>query len=135
MKLFHKRAGKNSKMNFWTFFPLGKKGMLDDLFDLIFTVVISFFLLFFVNAALLHSVQQGQQASLQDSTEMNKALSALANKRIQINLGLPITGCGEYYTKEDCENDAVGLYAQSPDYCRWNEAQKVCQYVPEVVVS
>lgn len=132
-----------------------KRGMLDDLFDLIFTVVISFFLLFFVNAALLNSVQQGQEASLREVAEANKIFSALANLRTQANTGPAldpaqietkitqsqvlggrvITDCYDYYASEDCNHDAVGLYAQSPDYCRWNEAQKVCQYVPEVVAS
>lgn len=129
--------------------------MLDDLFDLVVLVAVSFLLLFFVNGALLNSVEQGQEASLQEVADTNQVLSAVNNLRTQANTGQVldpagieskitqsqvlggrvITDCYDYYTPEDCDNDAVGLYAQSPDYCRWNEMPKICQYVPEVVVS
>ena len=129
--------------------------MLDDLFDLIFTVVISFFLLFFVNAALLNTVEQSQTASLRDAADANKILSAITNLRVQANMGSTlnpaeinqkieqsevlggkvITDCYDYYAREDCDNDVIGLYAQSPDYCQWSDSQKICQYIPEVIIS
>ncbi len=132
-----------------------KKAQVDDLFDLIFTVVISFFLLFFVNAALLNTVEQSQSASLRDAADANKILSAINNLRVQANMGSTlnpekinqkieqsrvlggkvITTCFDYYTQEDCNNDVIGITADSADYCQWNEEQKVCQYIPEVLIS
>ena len=132
-----------------------KRGMLDDLFDLVFTGVISFFLLFFVNNALLHTIEQSESASLHEAADTNKILSAIANLRTQANMdnslvsseinqkidqskvlgGKVITNCNDYYTKEDCDNDVVGITSTSADYCQWSDTQKTCQYVPEVVVT
>lgn len=132
---------------------MNKRGMLDDLFDLLFTVIISFFLLFFVNAALLSTVEQSQSVSLKEAATMNQALSAITNLRVQVHQGAAInpseieskiasskvlggrviTGCEDYYASEDCNNDVVGLYTKSADSCQWSDAQKSCQFIPEVM--
>ena len=63
MKL-NKRVSKNYKHNFLTFFPRGKKAMMDDMFDFLFTVFAAFFVLMFIGAVLSSSVNNNEEQVL-----------------------------------------------------------------------
>ncbi len=132
---------------------MNKRGMLDDLFDLSFMVVIFLFALIFVNGALSYNIQKSQTISLQQAADTNRMLSAITNLRTQIYQGNTIdpqdldlriaqskvlggkviSGCWDYYTAQDCNDDVVGLYAESGDYCSWSESRKQCDYHAQVM--
>lgn len=124
-----------------------KKGMMDDLFDFLFTVMILFFLFFFINGALNSSIKENQAKSLDSIAEIKRIDSALNNLRGQMQEvdldpdlidekiaqskvlgGKTITDCPDYWTKEDCNQDVVGIKQRDTDfYCGWSEALQRCQ--------
>lgn len=126
---------------------MNKKGILDEYFDLIFTLAAVFFLFFFLSFALKSGTANAEEASLKKISNFNFISSAIANLRVQeaqdygletdkINEqianskklgGKTITNCRDYATKEDCNFDAVGLFKNNPNYnCRWEEVSGKC---------
>ncbi|MBS3169313.1 hypothetical protein J4210_02410 [Candidatus Woesearchaeota archaeon] len=47
---------------------ISKKAMMDDLFDVLFTVMVAFFALLFINAALVKSIDDRNERSLGEMT-------------------------------------------------------------------
>ena len=60
MKL-NKKASKNCSNNFLAIFPRGKKAMMDDMFDFLFTVFAAFFVLMFIGTVLSSSVNNNEE--------------------------------------------------------------------------
>ncbi len=124
-----------------------KKGMMDDLFDFLVTVMAIVFLLFFVGGIMMRSVEHSNSQSVSALSELRRVDSALNNLRVQLQEGsnletadIPqliekstvlegrvITSCADYWAREDCENDIVQIGGFA---CRWKEAAQRCAYVP-----
>lgn len=126
---------------------LNKKAMMDDFFDLIFTVMVSFFLLFFLNFTFQGSVETSNKQSLEHLADFKRLDSAINNIRVQLHDGeslegkdLPhliqnskilggkvITNCRDYFTKEDCTTDQVSIHTENNLVCSWNNNLKKCE--------
>ncbi len=125
----------------------GRRGMMDDLFDFLFTVTMAAFLLYFVGFVLNQSAAGGAHASLDTVADAKRLDSGINNLRVQLyngeNLeqinvstfvarskvlgGRVVTVCGDYLTKTDCEKDVVALYeADDSTSCVWKESSKSC---------
>jgi len=126
-----------------------KKAMMDDFFDLIFTVMVCFFLLFFINFTLQSSTNNSNKQSLEHLADYKRLDSAITNLRVQLsqhhNLnhkniptlienskiigGKVITNCRDYFAKEDCAKDIVNIHSSYSDnlYCEWNDNLKTCE--------
>ncbi len=126
---------------------LNRKAMMDDFFDLIFTVMISFFLLFFLNFTFQRSVDNSNQQSIENVADFKRMESALNNLRVQIHegqnleekdittliknskilAGKTITSCFDYETQIECEKDSASTSQNQPDYeCIWYQESKSC---------
>jgi len=129
----------NQKMN--------RKAMMDDFFDLIFTVMVSFFLLFFLNFTFQGSVDNSNKQSIENVADFKRMDSALNNLRVQIHEGQnieekditpliknskilgekTITSCSDYETQIECEKDSADTSQDQPDYeCIWDQQSKSC---------
>ncbi|MBI2662274.1 hypothetical protein HYX11_02335 [Candidatus Woesearchaeota archaeon] len=128
---------------------LGKKGMMDDFFDFIFTVIVAFFLFSFIFWTLDYSIKNSNDESIAVLKNYQRLDSAVNNLRSEVYLGYnledadldakikeskilggkTITDCPDYVTEGDCTNDPVGLYSGPKSFCRWNEKRKKCERV------
>jgi len=79
----NKKAIQKRKL-FWAF-P-GRKGMMDDLFDLFFTVIAAIFLLFFINAALLGGLNQKEVSLNEMVKSVNNADNFLMKYKTHVHL-------------------------------------------------
>lgn len=131
-----------------------KKGMLDDVFDLLALVIIPVFGLLFLNLALNQNIINSHQASLENVQDFRRLDSAISNIRIQLQSGETIepeeidkliaeskvlggrviTNCRDYRKKEDCAQDIVGLHKDSAGKCLWEEESRQCVYFMPVEV-
>ncbi|MEK6951143.1 MAG: hypothetical protein AABX13_05465 [Nanoarchaeota archaeon] len=125
---------------------LSKRGMMDDLFDFLFTVLVSFFVFFFINGLLDQGIKVSHAQTRTELSQFHAQESALAHLFIQAQQGgevtaeqLPekiekssivggkqITVCEDYETKVDCENDV--LNAGIDGKCRWKKTK--CFFQP-----
>ena len=123
-----------------------KKALLDDLVDLLVTVIIGFFLFFFLNGTLTIGVQQSNAQTLSALTEFKRQDAAINNLNLRMQEGTltdpliiealidrskslggkTITGCADYETAEDCQRDTIGIYVGTTNYCVWDETDKEC---------
>ncbi len=62
-KKVNKKRTKNNPHRFLNIFPRGKEGMMEDLGDLIFTVIAAFFILFFLNGVLGSNADNNEAAT------------------------------------------------------------------------
>lgn len=128
---------------------MNKKAILDEYFDLIFTLAAVFFLFFFLSFALKSGTANAEEASLKKVSNFNFISSAIANLRVQeaqdygldtdkINEqianskklgGKTITNCRDYIVKEDCNQDIVGLTKNLPHTaCIWKDSAEECLF-------
>ena len=119
-----------------------KKGMFDDLLDLLFTVMAAFFMLLFINVAFdvnaAHNEKDilatiGQFQSLDDSQtywrlafeqgeNINYDTIALIFSKSKILQGKLISACGDYSQEIDCKKDPVQIYSSAEEFsCQWVE--------------
>lgn len=126
---------------------MNKKGMMDDFFDFIFTVIIAFFLFSFIFWTLDYSVQNSNEASMEVLRDYQRLDSGVNNLRSAVYLGYnyegvdlnakiketkvlggkTITNCNDYFTKEDCDSDRVASEKTAEYKCAWNEEMKKCE--------
>ncbi|MBU0727479.1 hypothetical protein KKA95_02235 [Patescibacteria group bacterium] len=108
---------------------IGKKGMMDDLFDFFFTLAASVFLLLFIGAALRGGIESSNQQSLNEVADFKQIDSAINNLRVLLNEGTnletididemvrnsqvlggyTITTCYDYIKDIDCTPDPIGV--------------------------
>jgi hypothetical protein len=119
-----------------------KRGMMDDLFDFLFTVTAAFFLLMFLGAILNGGVSESNDQAITKVVEFRQMESAVNNLRIQIYqqdnfftieeidnqivnskvlAGRVITSCYDYITEVECNSDVMAIYEQ-PGICSWSES-------------
>ncbi len=60
--------------------PKNKKAMMDDLFDFLFTVMIAFFALLFIHAALVKGMEDKDKISLEEMNLVLKTQSFLGGE-------------------------------------------------------
>lgn len=132
---------------------LNKRGMMDDLFDFLFTVLISFFVLFFINGVLDRGIQASHSATRTEIAQFREQASALTHLAIQaqqpgglgeikaeqldqkleesrVIAGKTITICEDYETKVDCENDPLKVRQFKvgiSEKCRWKNNKCLLQ--------
>ncbi len=120
-----------------------KKGMMDDLFDLLFTVIVGFFVFFFLNGVLEQSARGSVDVSQQQLARFVAEASAVTQLRVAVQqgkefppervaehveqelakssviAGKTIARCEDYETRLDCQQDV--LQAGSDGRCRWKK--------------
>ena len=131
-----------------------KRGMLDDLFDFLFTITTAFFLLIFLGAILNGGVNESNEQAVSRVAEFRQTESAVNNLRIQIYqqdnfftieeiddqvagskvlAGRVITSCPDYITKTECNGDAVSIYTNIPGFsCDWYDDNGECYTSPSI---
>lgn len=112
--------------------------MLDDLFDLLFTVIVGFFLFFFLNGVLNAGINQSHDRSLRQLDEFRLKESAFNNLNVQVQEGTltdpqqidrllltsqilegrTITSCVDYWREHDCVVDVLQVTDGS---CAWQD--------------
>ncbi len=122
---------------------LGKKGMMDDLFDFFYTIIAGLFLLFFISLALSGGIKDSQQRSISEIADFQKKDLALNHLAVQVQEGAEIkaeeidqlvaesnlwenriiTGCWDYQTSTDCLTDPAQI---AKGLCNWVEEEEVC---------
>jgi len=132
--MIKKRINKRDRKKF--LLVIGKKGMMDDLFDLFFTVFASIFLLLFISAALTGGIKNSNEKSLKEVADFKQIDSAINNLRVllyegedleKINIdeminkskilgGRTITTCHDYTKETDCITDPIKV---GEGNCRW----------------
>ena len=128
-----------------------KRGMLDDLFDFLFTITAAFFLLIFLGTILNGGVSESNEQAITKVAELRHKESAINNLRIQIYqqdnffsieeiddqvagskvlAGRVITGCSDYITEVDCNADTMGIVENYPGTsCNWKEGKCVFKII------
>lgn len=119
---------------------MNRKGMLDDLFDLLFTVIVGFFLFFFLNGVLNAGINQSHERSLLELDSFRLKESAINNLWVQVQEGVlndpasinqqvaasrvlegrTITGCSDYWREHDCIVDTLDITDGS---CTWQDGR------------
>ena len=120
---------------------------MDDLFDFLFTVIAAIFVVMFISAALLGSVDKSNKQSLAGVAEFKLGESALNNVFVQVGEGynfenydlsevlseseivggITITTCLDYKEKTSCESDpAEIMWYVFNAKCGWDEMEKKC---------
>ncbi|HLD72102.1 MAG TPA: hypothetical protein VJA23_00805 [Candidatus Nanoarchaeia archaeon] len=122
---------------------LGKKGMMDDLFDFFYTIIAGLFLLFFISLALTGGIAESQQKSIDQIAGFHQKDIALNHLAVQVEEGtnIPaeevdsliaesnlwkekvITGCWDYQSSTDCLTDPAQI---TKGLCNWVEEEEVC---------
>ncbi len=122
---------------------MNRKGMLDDVFDLLFTVIVGFFLFFFLNGVLNAGVNQSQDRSLAGLDSFRLKESALNNLRVQVQEGAldnpasidqriaaskvlegrTITSCSDYWREHDCIVDILDILEVIDGSCVWQDGR------------
>ncbi len=122
---------------------LGKKGMMDDLFDFFYTIIAGLFLLFFISLALSGGIAESQQRSISEIADFHQKEIALNHLAVQVQGGIDIqaeevdsliaesnlweekviTGCWDYQTSTDCLTDPAQI---AKGLCNWVEEEEVC---------
>ena len=119
---------------------MNKRGMMDDMFDFLFTVIVSFFLLFFLSMILNSGVERSQDASLDRVGEVKMFSSAISNLRVnyynynleidpdnvdeiisntQVVGGKTITTCSDYLSPDSCAKDLAKV---GDTFCDWHSS-------------
>jgi hypothetical protein len=119
---------------------MNKKGMMDDLFDFIFTITSLFFLLFFVALFFSGNISNSHETSTSNIADFKITDTAINNLQRQAYIGEVdsskidsyilgsnawngkiITSCYDYIIEPDCEQDpmgkGIGLCTWTGDYC------------------
>lgn len=68
-------------------FPKNKKAMMDDMFDLLFTVFVALFALLFIHATLIKSVDDRNQQSLVNMNSVMQYKTQLVDQQKYIERG------------------------------------------------
>ncbi|MBI4151594.1 hypothetical protein HY496_01375 [Candidatus Woesearchaeota archaeon] len=63
------------------------KAMMDDLFDFLFTVLVAFFALLFIHAALVKSIDDRNQNSLTEMTSVNQIATQIVDQQKHFEQG------------------------------------------------
>ncbi len=133
----------------------GKKGVIKDLIDFMFTFIVGFFLFFFISGAFSYTIEASRTKTLDNLADFHRLDAALRNLQIAAQEGQPlsveeidqrvrqskilggktITTCADYYTPEDCAKDTIGLYQNSGDSCQWDTEKHDCQFNPVMVAE
>ncbi|HLC71266.1 MAG TPA: hypothetical protein VJI32_04610 [Candidatus Nanoarchaeia archaeon] len=120
-----------------------KRGILDDVFDYLFLVLVGIFMLFFLSNFLNAPIENGKEFSLKNLAKFHYQESAIQNIRVQESSGLQInhqnvehlmqqskvlggkviTSCSDYFSRVDCTADAVKI---STTGCAWNSEINRC---------
>ena len=129
-----------------------KKGMLDYVLDVLVMVIVPLFGLLFLNLVLSQNISGRQQASVENIADFKRLDSAASHLLLQLQSGeaiepseidqliaqskvlggKTITSCQDYWNKEDCRQDIVGLHQDANGRCRWEEEFQHCiYYLPE----
>ena len=114
-----------------------KKGMMDDLFDFVFTVTSLFFLLFFLSIYFTSNVIHSHEISTTNIADFKRIDAALNNLQLQSHEGFTdpdnidsqisssniwngkvITTCHDYNRENDCNTDPMGKGGQLS--CEWS---------------
>ncbi len=125
----------------------GKKAMMDDFFDFLFTVIAAVFLFYFLTFTLNQGVKESDNQALDELSTFRRLDSGVNNLRLQLYEGQSltpkeigvkiekskilggkvITGCADYFTKADCEKDSVAIHEDDDNNkCIWKESSKNC---------
>lgn len=133
-----------------------KKGMMDDLFDLLFTIFVSLFALLLVGAILTQGVKQSHAKTLSEISEFKHNDAAVNNLRIllysgisnleTVNLdekisksvllnGKTITSCEDYTAPEECRQNLGQLSLVLDVRCFWNTEQSKCISMPALAAA
>ncbi len=135
----NKKASKNHKSNFWAVFPRGKKAMMDDMFDFLFTVFLAFFIFLIVGVMITGATQKSEDLTFAGIKEFKRVDSAINNLRVGVQKGVDldpekigeriaqskvlngkiITECYDYTGDTDCTSDPIGV----GDVCKWFETE------------
>ncbi|MBU0470182.1 MAG: hypothetical protein KKA62_05660 [Nanoarchaeota archaeon] len=136
-KKANRKEINRKEVNKISLFPRGKKAMMDDLFDLFYTLAVSILLLFFINAALSGGIDQSNKKSVSKLEEFKLVSSAVANLKVylyeggdlkdkdldqmvarsKILGGRTITTCSDYLYEPDCTADPLKVSGDSR--CIW----------------
>jgi len=128
---------------------MNKKGMMEDLFDFVFTVTALFFLLFFVILFFSGNINNSHDTSITNIAEFKITDTAINNLQRQAHIaevdsskidsnikgsnvwnGKIITSCYDYAIEPDCEQDPMGKGLGS---CTWIGTD--CYYVEPAVMT
>ena len=128
---------------------MNKKGMMDDLFDFVFTVTALFFLLFFVALFFSGNINNSHKTSTTNIADFKITDTALNNLQKQAYVGevdtskidsyikgsnvwngKVITSCYDYITMPDCEQDPMG---KGGGFCTWGGTY--CYYADPAVMT
>lgn len=133
----------------------GKRAVIEDLMDFLFTFILAFFLFFFISGAFSYTIDASRTKTLNNIADFNRLDAAVRNLQIAVQEGQPvaveeidqrvrqskilggktITTCADYFTPEDCAKDTIGLYQQSGDYCSWDKEKHYCVFNAAVVAE
>lgn len=143
----NKRGKGETKSFTMPFFPKGKKGVMDDMFDFLFTVVALFFILTFVSFSITSGINQANKETVENVAEINRIDSAINHLKTQsvkdsgidptkieetiknskILGGVVITDCNDYIDQVNCDKNMVNIHEDSDRYCKWNENLGKCE--------
>ncbi len=133
----------------------GKRAVIEDLMDFLFTFIVGFFLFFFVSGAFSYTIEASRAKTFDNVADFHRVDAAVRNLQIAVQEGQPVTAeqidslvkksrvlggktittCADYFAPEDCAHDAIGLYEQSGDSCSWDAEKHSCQFNPVVVAE
>lgn len=134
---------------------MNKKALLDDVFDLFFTIIVGIFMLLFLGMVLGGGVKESHKQSLEEVTEFKRLEAGLNNLKIQmgegynlekINIpeqvakgrilgGKTIAVCQDYLEESTCNSDPVGVMGSEEWRCWWEDNQCTVTHVVVAVVA
>ncbi len=124
---------------------MNKKAMMDDFFDFLFTIFISFFSLIFIGLVLNSSVDNANSFSMGQIIDAGTTGATISKLRYQQYAGYGLDkedfekevanikvidikkdyGCEDYDTEDYCNSDPAYL-ADSEHKCWWSDQEKKC---------
>lgn len=135
---------------------MDKKALMDGMSDFLSTVFIAFFLFLVVGFMIGAAAHKSEEITFEAIADFKKMDSAINNLRLGVHKGADvnpekidelvanskvlggkiITGCGDYFAKDDCNNDIIGVTAERPPgvVCFWDESKRQCSELkpPEI---
>lgn len=129
-----------------------KKGMLDDVLDMLALIIVPMFGLLFLNLIFNQNIIDSHEAAIADINEFKRIDSATSNLLVQIQSGetvdpneidklveeskvlggRTITNCRDYWNQDDCTKDTMDLHPNSVEECFWQEEKEQCIYFRKV---
>ncbi|MEW5896786.1 MAG: hypothetical protein AB1668_03790 [Nanoarchaeota archaeon] len=131
--------------------PMGRKGQavginMIDLVLLFFSGIIAYFV---ISLILFGGLGTAEKASLDKVGQFKRVDSAIRNIYVQLYEGeevkaeevdekianskvlggRTITDCSDYFDKEDCNSDLLGISKNQPNYyCKWDDSLNKCGF-------